>query len=51
LKLVFDKKQLKGRKNRIKMIQNGEATGKATKEAIESARIAALAVVMITTWS
>ena len=51
LKLVFDRKQLKGRKNRIKMIQNGEATGKATKEAIEAARAAAMMVIMITTWS
>ena len=36
LKVVFDKKKLKGRKVRIKEISNGEITGKAAKEAIEA---------------
>jgi hypothetical protein len=45
-----NKKQSKDHKNRIKMIQNGQATGKATKEAIEAARAAVMVVVMITTW-
>ena len=51
LKEVFDKKELKGRKNRIMKIQNGELTGKATKEAIEAAQAAAIVPIMITLWS
>ena len=43
LKVVFDKKELKGRKARIKEISDGEITGKAAKEAIE----AMLAAVMV----
>ena len=50
LKLTFNKKQLKGRKKRIERIQNGEVTGKATKEAIEAAQAAAMLAVMISTW-
>jgi Golgi phosphoprotein 3 len=50
LKITFDKKLLKGRKDRIKMIQNGEMAGKATKEAIEAAQAAAMMVIMMTTW-
>lgn len=40
LKVVFDKKKLKGRKARIKEISNGEITGKAAKEAIEAMQAA-----------
>jgi len=40
LKAVFDKKELKGRKDRIKEISDGEITGKAAKEAIESMQAA-----------
>jgi Golgi phosphoprotein 3 len=40
LKAVFDKKELKGRKARIKEISDGEITGKAAKEAIEAIQAA-----------
>ena len=40
LKVVFDKKELKGRKARIKEISDGEITGKAAKEAIEALQAA-----------
>lgn len=40
LKAVFDKKELKGRKDRIKEISDGEITGKAAKEAIEAMQAA-----------
>ncbi len=42
LKLVFDKKQLKGRKGRIEQVVNGELTGKATKEAIQAMQAAVM---------
>ncbi len=40
LKIVFDKKKLKGRKARIEEIINGEITGKAAKEAIQAMQAA-----------
>jgi hypothetical protein len=46
LKANFDKKLLKGRKERIKHIVNGEMTGKATKDAIDAMH-AAVAVAAI----
>lgn len=49
LKLVFEKKELKGRKKRIKAIQDGEVIGKATRDAIEAARATAMLVVMMST--
>jgi hypothetical protein len=42
LKLVFDKKHLKGRKARIEKAVNGELTGKATKEAIQAIQTAVM---------
>ena len=42
LKIVFDKKELKGRKARIKEISNGEITGKAVKEAIQAMQAAVM---------
>jgi len=42
LKVVFDKKELKGRKARIKEISDGEITGKAAKEAIEALQAAVM---------
>lgn len=42
LKVVFDKKKLKGRKARIKEIIDGEITGKAAKEAIEAMQAAVM---------
>ncbi len=42
LKLVFEKKQLKGRKARIEQVVNGEMTGKATQEAIQAVQAAIL---------
>jgi len=40
LKIVFDKKKLKGRKARIEQIVKGEITGKATTEVIEAMQAA-----------
>jgi len=42
LKVVFDKKKLKGRKARIKQIVNGEITGKAASEAIQAMQAAVM---------
>jgi hypothetical protein len=42
LKVIFDKKELKGRKARIKEISNGEITGKAAKEAIQAMQAAVM---------
>ena len=42
LKVVFDKKQLRARKTRIKQIADGQITGKATKEAIEAMQAAVM---------
>jgi Golgi phosphoprotein 3 len=42
LKLVFDKKDLRGRKKRIEQVINGEMTGKATKEAIQAMQAAVM---------
>lgn len=42
LKVIFDKKMLKGRKNRIKQIINGEMTGRATKEVIDAMQAAVM---------
>ncbi len=42
LKVVFDKKKLKGRKARIKEIIDGEITGKAAKEAIQAMQAAVM---------
>ncbi len=47
LKVVFDKKELKARKDRIEKIMNGELTGKATREAIEAVQAAVMAAVII----
>jgi hypothetical protein len=49
LKAVFDKKELKGRKERIEQIVNGEVTGKATKEAIEAMQAAVMMATIIPT--
>lgn len=40
LKLVFDRKELKGRKARIAQVVNGELTGKAAREAIQAMQAA-----------
>ena len=47
LKVVFDKKELKGRKARIKEISNGEITGKAAKEAIQAMQAAVMVAVIM----
>lgn len=49
LKMVFDKKRIKGCKNRIKEIINGEMTGQATKEAIEAMQAAVMVAVITPT--
>lgn len=41
LKVTFDKKELKGRKERVEQIINGEMMGKAAKEVIDAAIVAA----------
>jgi len=46
LKVNFDKKKLKSRKDRIERIINGEVTGKATKEAIEAMQAAVVVAIM-----
>ena len=44
LKVVFDKKKLKGRKARIKQIVSGEIAGKAATEAIQAMQAAVMVV-------
>lgn len=46
LKIPFDRKKLRSRKERIKRITSGDLMGKATKEAIEAAQ-AAIAAAMV----
>ena len=48
LGLVFDKKALKARKDRIKLLSEGEVVGRATGQAVQAVR-AALAVASIAT--
>lgn len=47
LKVVFDKKKLKGRKARIKQIVDGEITGKAATEAIQAMQAAIMVAVIM----
>lgn len=47
LKFVFDKKELKERTSRIDQIVNGEACGKATRDAIQAMQAAVMIAVMI----
>jgi Golgi phosphoprotein 3 len=47
LKHVFDHKKLRGRKQRIKQIINGEMLGKATREIIEACQAAAALVAIM----
>ena len=49
LKVVFDKKKLKGRKKRLKQLTKGDVAGKATREAIEAMQAAVVAVMVATT--
>ena len=49
LKVVFDKKELKGRKARIKQIVDGEITGKAATEAIQAMQAAVMVAVIMPT--
>ena len=42
LQIVFDKKEIKQRKARIRQLINGEITGKVTKEAMEAMEAAIL---------
>jgi len=42
LKVVFDKKELKARKDRIEQVINGETMGKAAKEAIQAMQAAVM---------
>lgn len=47
LKVVLDKKKLKGRKARIKQIVDGEITGKAATEAIQAMQAAVMVAVIM----
>jgi Golgi phosphoprotein 3 len=49
LRVAFDKKELKGRKDRIEQIVNGEVTGKATQEAIQAMQAAVMMATIIPT--
>ena len=49
LKIVFDKKELKGRKARIKQIIDGEITGKAATEAIQAMQAAVMVACIMPT--
>lgn len=49
LDVVFDKKKLKAREQRIESIVNGEVTGKAAKEAVEAAQAAIMVAVILPT--
>jgi hypothetical protein len=49
LKVVFDKKELKRRKERIEKITNGEVIGKAATQAIQAVHAAITAAVIIPT--
>jgi len=44
---MFDKKELKGRKERIKQLGNGEVVGQATKEAVEAIQAAIILTTVI----
>ncbi len=47
LKVIFDKKKLRGRKDRIEKLVNGEVLGQATKEAIQAAQAAVMVATII----
>lgn len=47
LRIPFDRRELKGRKERIEALVNGDATGAAAKAAIEAAQTAALVATMV----
>lgn len=47
LRLVFARKELKARKDRIEKLVNGEITGKAAKEAIEAMQAAVMVAVIM----
>ncbi len=47
LKVVFDKKELKGRKARIEQVVNGELTGKAAAEAIQAMQAAVMVACIV----
>lgn len=49
LTAVFDKKELKGRKDRIEKIVNGEIAGKATQEAIQAMQTAVMIATIVPT--
>ena len=47
LKVVFDKKELKARKDRLEQVINGELMGKAAKEAIQAMEAAVMVAVIV----
>lgn len=48
LPIVFDRKELKRRRRRLKQLREGQLVGKATREAVEAARAAAVVAACIT---
>ena len=50
LKNAFEKKQLRERKERIKSIASGDATGKAAKEVVQADQAAAAMVAIQSSW-
>ncbi len=47
LKVVFDKKELRQRKQRIEQVVNGEIMGRAAKEAIQAMQTAVMVAVIM----
>ena len=50
LKNAFEKRELRERKDRVKSITSGDATGKAAKEVVQAAQAAAAMVAIMSTW-
>ena len=44
---VFDKKKLKGRKQRLEKLTSGQVVGSAVKEAVEAAQAAVMVAAMV----
>lgn len=47
LQVIFDRRELKGRKKRIKQIVHGEIIGKTTQEAIEAMQAAIMVAIIM----
>jgi hypothetical protein len=49
LKVVFDKKKLKGRKKRLEQVVKGDVVGEATREAIQAMQAAVVVAAVVPT--